>query len=73
MIFKREKRVYKGPIMTRRDVLDKLDRIVLFLTEQRVGSRTQSEWENYNEGAWIVRNARKEVAHAHQTDTVGVG
>jgi len=63
MIFKREKRVYKGPIMTRRDVLDKLDRIVLFLVEQRIGSRTQSEWEHYNEAALIVQSVRKEAAN----------
>jgi len=54
-----------------RAVLEKLDRIILFLTEQRIDSRTQSEWEHYNEAALIVRNARKEAAHA-ETHTVGV-
>lgn len=58
---------------SRKAVLEKLDRVILFLTEQRIDSRSQTEWEEYNEAAFIVRNARKEVAHAHQTDAVAVG
>lgn len=52
---------------SRKAVLDKLDRIVLFLTLERIDSRTQREWEVYNEAAMIVRNARKEVAHGNRS------
>lgn len=50
---------------THRSILEKLDRIVLFLTLERIDARTQKDWEDFNLAALTIRNVRKEVAQEH--------
>jgi hypothetical protein len=57
---------------TRRGILEKLDRILLFLTLERIDARTQKEWEDFHLAALTVRNVRKEVAHASKLEHAGV-
>ena len=48
----------------RKDVLDKLDRVVLFLTWERLDAKTQLDWQNYLDASLTVRQVRREVAEA---------
>jgi hypothetical protein len=47
---------------TDKELLEKLDRIVLFLTERRLASDNQEDWDACNMAAVDVRNCRRAVA-----------
>jgi hypothetical protein len=42
----------------------KLDRMILWLTERRMDSLGQKEWDDWNDAIWTIRNARVEVVNA---------
>jgi len=41
------------------EIIAKLDRIILYLTEQRAGELDQWTWETLNDAIWVVRGVRR--------------